>query len=63
MTYLKTRSIEDVWEYEQKALDALESDSYLYSLSDYDEIRDLLDDQIMDEIDDCSYTSGDRRTS
>tara|TARA_R100000781_G_scaffold94931_1_gene59239 strand:+ start:738 stop:893 length:156 start_codon:yes stop_codon:yes gene_type:complete len=45
------RSLEDVWTYEQQALDLLDKDH-----PHYDEIKSLLTDQINDEIRDYAYT-------
>ena len=56
MIPLKTRSLEDIYDYEKRALDALEDDAYLYSLPEYNEIRSLLTQQIKDEINDTIIT-------
>ena len=45
------RTIDDVYSYEKQALDRLNKDH-----PHYDEIRLLLTDQIMDEVDDCTTT-------
>jgi len=44
-----TRTIEDVYTYQKQALDLIDKDH-----PHYDEIRLLLTDQILDEIDDCT---------
>ena len=46
-----TRTIEDVYTYQKQALDLIDKDH-----PHYDEIRLLLTDQILDEIDDCTTT-------
>lgn len=56
MILLNPRSLEDVYAYEKRALDALEDDAFLYSLSEYNEIRSLLTQQIKDEINDTIVT-------
>tara|TARA_R100000781_G_scaffold18588_2_gene14372 strand:+ start:820 stop:993 length:174 start_codon:yes stop_codon:yes gene_type:complete len=56
MILLNPRSLEDVYAYEKRALDALEDDAFLYSLSEYNEIRSLLTQQIKDEINDTIIT-------
>ena len=43
------RTIEDIYSYQKQALDLLDKDH-----PHYDEIRLLLTDQIMDELDDCT---------
>jgi len=43
-----TRTIEDIYSYQKQALDLLDEDH-----PHYDEIKLLLTDQIMDDIDDC----------
>ena len=45
------RTIEDVYSYHKQALDLLDKDH-----PHYDEIRLLLTDQIMDDVDDCTTT-------
>ena len=47
-----TRTIEDVYNYQKQALDLIDKDH-----PHYDEIRLLLTDQILDEIDDCTTTN------
>ena len=47
-----TRTIDDVISYQKQALDLLDKDH-----PHYDEIRLLLTDQIMDDIDDCTTTN------
>ena len=47
-----TRTIDDVISYQKQALDLLDKDH-----PHYDEIRLLLTDQIMDDLDDCSTTN------
>ena len=46
------RTIEDVYSYQKQALDLLDEDH-----PHYDEIRLLLTDLIMDDIDDCTTTN------
>ena len=46
-----TRTIEDIYSYRQQALDLLDKDH-----PNYDEIRLLLEDQIMDEVNDTVTT-------
>ena len=46
-----TRTIEDVYSYQKQALDLIDKDH-----PHYDEIRLLLTDQILDELDDCRTT-------
>ncbi len=48
---MMTRSLEDIYSYEQQALDLLNKDH-----PHFDEIRSLLVDQINDEIHDYAYT-------
>ena len=48
-----TRSLEDIYNYEQQALDLLSLDH-----PHYDEIKSLLTDQINDELHDLSHTRG-----
>ena len=48
---MTTRSLEDIYSYEQQALDLLDKDH-----PHFDEIRSLLVDQINDEIHDYAYT-------
>ena len=52
-----TRTIDDVVSYQKQALDLLDKDH-----PHYDEIRLLLTDQILDDIDDCKHPT-DRRTT
>ena len=47
-----TRTIDDVISYHKQALDLLDKNH-----PHYDEIRLLLTDQIMDELDDCTATN------
>ena len=47
-----TRSLEDIISYEKQALDLLPLDH-----PHYEEIRDLLTDQILDDIHDCATTN------
>ena len=47
-----TRTIEDVYTYQKQALDLIDKDH-----PHYDEIRLLLTDQIMDDLDDCTITN------
>ena len=46
------RTVDDVYSYQKQALDLLDKDH-----PHYDEIRLLLTDQIMDDIDDCTTTN------
>ena len=46
------RTTEDIYTYQKQALDLLSKDH-----PHYDEIRLLLTDQIMDDLDDCSTTN------
>ena len=46
------RTVDDVYTYQKQALDLLDKDH-----PHYDEIRLLLTDQIMDDIDDCTTTN------
>jgi len=46
-----TRTIEDIYSYRKQALDLLDKDH-----PHYDEIRLLLEDQIMDEVNDTVTT-------
>jgi hypothetical protein len=48
---MTTRSLKDIYSYEQQALDLLDKDH-----PHFDEIRSLLVDQINDEIHDYAYT-------
>ena len=43
------RTVDDVYSYQKQALDLLDKDH-----PHYDEIRDLLTDQILDDIHDCA---------
>jgi len=43
------RTVDDVYSYQKQALDLLDKDH-----PHYDEIRLLLTDQIMDDLDDCT---------
>ena len=52
-----TRTIDDVMTYQKQALDLLDKKH-----PHYDEIRILLTDQIMDDIDDCKHPT-DRRAA
>ncbi len=45
------RTIDDVYSYQKQALDLIDKDH-----PHYDEIRLLLTDQILDELDDCTAT-------
>ena len=45
------RTIDDVYSYQKQALDLIDEDH-----PHYDEIRLLLTDQILDELDDCATT-------
>ena len=45
------RTIEDIYSYQKQALDLLDENH-----PHYDEIRLLLTDQILDELDDCTAT-------
>ena len=56
MTHL--RNLDDIISYEKQALDLLDE-----SHPHYDEIRELLTDQINDEIRDYANTRTDRRAS
>ena len=47
-----TRTAEDIYTYQQQAIDLLCKDH-----PHYDEIRLLLTDQIMDDLDDCTTTN------
>ena len=53
---MTTRSLEDIISYEKQALDLLKEDH-----PHYKEIKQLLTDQINDEIRDYANTSTDRR--
>ena len=46
-----TRTVEDIYTYQKQALDLLSKDH-----PHYDEIRDLLTAQILDDIHDCATT-------
>ena len=46
------RSIDDIYSYQKQALDLIDKDH-----PHYDEIRLLLTDQILDELDDCTTTN------
>lgn len=48
---MTTRSLEDIYNYEQQALDLLDADH-----PHYDEIKSLLVDQINDEVEDYANT-------
>ena len=52
---MMTRSLEDIYTYEQQALALLDRDH-----PHYDEIKALLVDQINDEINDYAHTITDR---
>ena len=45
------RTVDDVYSYQKQALDLIDKDH-----PHYDEIRLLLTDQILDELDDCRTT-------
>ena len=47
-----TRTIDDVCSYQKQALDLIDKEH-----PHYDEIRLLLTDQILDELDDCTATN------
>ena len=47
-----TRTIEDIYSYRKQALDLLDKDH-----PNYDEIRLLLEDQIMDDVNDTVTTN------
>ncbi len=47
-----TRTIDDIISYQKQALDLLDKNH-----PHYDEIRLLLTDQIMDDIDDCKHAT------
>ena len=51
MTNLKTRSLEDIYSYEKEAFNAIPLDH-----PNYGEIRNLLIDQVNDELDDYDNT-------
>ena len=53
-----TRSLKDIYDYEQQALDLLSEDH-----PHYDEIKSLLTDQINDELRDYANNSSNRRTT
>ena len=55
---MTTRSLEDIINYEKQALDLLSEDH-----PNYEEIKQLLTDQINDEIRDYAYTRSDSGTS
>ena len=55
---MTTRSLDDIINYEKQALDLLDE-----SHPHYDEIRELLTDQINDEIRDYANTRTDTRAS
>ena len=50
MNMMRERSLIDVYTYQKQALDLLNKDH-----PHYDEIRLLLTDQILDDIDDCKH--------
>ncbi len=51
MTHLKTRSLEDIYSYEKDAFSSIPLDH-----PNYGEIRNLLIDQVNDELDDYDNT-------
>ena len=55
---MMTRSLKDIYDYEQQALDLLSEDH-----PHYDEIKSLLTDQINDELRDYANNSSNRRTT
>ena len=55
---MMTRSLEDIINYEEQALDLLKEDH-----PHYEEIKRLLTDQINDEISDYANNSTNRRTT
>ena len=55
---MTTRSLEDIINYEKQALDLLSEDH-----PNYEEIKQLLTDQINDEIRDYANSRADRRAS
>ena len=59
-----TRTMEDVYTYEKQALDLIDA-RYKDNRDhpNYSKLRDLLIDQINDELYDVAHTTADRRTS
>ena len=60
---IMTRTMEDVYTYEKQALDLIEA-RYKDNRDhpNYSKLRDLLIDQINDELYDVAHTTADRRT-
>ena len=59
-----TRTMDDIYTYEKQALDLIEA-RYKDNRDhpNYSKLRDLLIDQINDELYDVAHTTADRRTS
>ena len=55
---MMNRTLDDVYTYRKQALDLLPKDH-----PHYDEIYDLLEDQVLDEFNDIANTRADRRAS
>jgi len=64
MTYPSERTLDDIYTYEKQALDLLkERFKGKEDHPNYKELKELLIDQINDELHDYSNTISDRRTS
>ena len=61
---IMTRTMEDIYTYEKQALDLIE-ERYKDNRDhpNYSKLRDLLIDQINDELYDVTHTTADRRAS
>ena len=64
LTMTNTRTMEDIYTYEKQALDLIEA-RYKDNKDhpNYSKLRDLLIDQINDELYDVAHTTADRRAS
>lgn len=64
LTMTNTRTMEDIYTYEKQALDLIEA-RYKDNRDhpNYSRLRDLLIDQINDELYDVAHTTADRRAS
>ena len=64
MASTMTRTMEDIYTYEKQALDLIDA-RYKDNKDhpNYSKLRDLLIDQINDELYDVAHTTADRRTS
>ena len=64
MASTMTRTMEDIYTYEKQALDLIEA-RYKDNRDhpNYSKLRDLLIDQINDELYDVTHTTADRRAS